>query len=213
MIVSPSILSADFLNLERDILQLEQAGADLIHIDIMDGVFVYNITWGPSTIKAVRKITNLPLEVHLMIDKPERLIDSYLSTDADFFIIHPESTQFLRKTLLAIKNAGKKAGIGLKVETSVDSILHCLDLVDIVLFVTCDEGFGGQSFQPFALQKIAKVARWRQEFELDFHIEVDGGINDRTAKQCKEVGANIAVTGSFVFKDDMKSAIRLLKDL
>ncbi|WP_153720927.1 ribulose-phosphate 3-epimerase [Sporosarcina cascadiensis] len=213
MIVSASILSADFLNLERDIRLLEEKGTEFIHIDIMDGRFVTNITWGPATVKAIRKITELPIEVHLMIAEPERSIKNYLDSEADFFVIHPESTQFLRKTLLEIKNAGKKAGIALKLETPVDTIRHCLDVVDLVLFVTCDEGFGGQSFHPLSLEKIAEVAKWRKEYKLNFQIEVDGGINSETAAQCKAAGADIAVSGSFIFRDDIQEAIERLKSV
>src|SRR5699024_6558955 len=138
-----SILSADFLNLERDINRLEMAGTDLVHIDIMDGKFVKNITWGPSTIASIRQITSLPLDVHLMIDQPELMIDKYLKTKADIITIHPESTVYLRKLIKMIKNNGLKAGVALKLETPIQSIENCLDLLDVVLFLTCDEGFGG----------------------------------------------------------------------
>lgn len=213
MLVSPSILSANFLNLERDVQRLESAGADLIHIDIMDGVFVANTTWGPTTISAIRKITSLPLDVHLMIDKPERLIDDYLKTKADIIIIHPESTMFLRKNLLKIKNYGAKAGVALKLETPTHIIKNCLDLVNTVLFLTCDEGFGGQAFHPLSLKKITQVAKWRSEQNLNFKIEVDGGINSKTGKLCKEAGADILVAGSYVFKQEMKTAIAQLKNV
>ncbi|WP_328591068.1 ribulose-phosphate 3-epimerase [Siminovitchia fortis] len=211
LIVSPSILSADFLNLERDIRNLEAAGADAIHIDIMDGVFVAGVTWGPPTVKAIRQITSLPLDVHLMIDQPERLIEAYLDTGAGQITIHPESTVFLRKTLRTIKHHGTKVGVAIKLETPVQVIEHCLDLADTVLLLTCDEGFGGQSFQPLALQKISTIAEWRSKHQLLFKIAVDGGVQPETGKLCKEAGADILIAGSYVFNEEMEAAIRTLK--
>ncbi|MFD1414442.1 ribulose-phosphate 3-epimerase [Oceanobacillus jeddahense] len=214
MIVSPSILNADYLNLERDIKQLERAGADAIHIDIMDGRFVQNITWGPPTVSAIRKVTNLPLEVHLMIDKPEYNIKHYLEAGADIIIIHQESTIFLRKNLQAIKQAKVQAGVALKLETPVETIVHCLDLIDVVLLITCDEGFGGQVFHPQALYKISQIVKLREMRHLNFSIEVDGGIGIETGKQCKEAGAGRLVAGSFVFNHRKKNeAIQALKSL
>ncbi|MFC3780661.1 ribulose-phosphate 3-epimerase [Bacillus chungangensis] len=213
MIVSPSILSADFLNLERDIKRLESADANFIHIDIMDGVFVDNITWGPSTVSEIRKITSLTLDVHLMVNKPERIIDEYIKTKANIITIHPESTIFLRKTLLQIKNSGLKAGLALKLETPINAIENCLDLIDVVLLLTCDEGFGGMDFHPLSLEKISLLSKWRRDQGLDFKIEVDGGVNLETGKLCKEAGADILVSGSYIFKRDMKKAINLLKNV
>ncbi|MDQ0177281.1 ribulose-phosphate 3-epimerase [Bacillus chungangensis] len=213
VIVSPSILSADFLNLERDIKRLESADANFIHIDIMDGVFVDNITWGPSTVSEIRKITSLTLDVHLMVNKPERIIDEYIKTKANIITIHPESTIFLRKTLLQIKNSGLKAGLALKLETPINAIENCLDLIDVVLLLTCDEGFGGMDFHPLSLEKISLLSKWRRDQGLDFKIEVDGGVNLETGKLCKEAGADILVSGSYIFKRDMKKAINLLKNV
>jgi len=213
VLISSSILSADFLNLERDINRLEMAGTDLVHIDIMDGKFVKNITWGPSTIASIRQITSLPLDVHLMIDQPELMIDKYLKTKADIITIHPESTVYLRKLIKMIKNNGLKAGVALKLETPIQSIENCLDLLDVVLFLTCDEGFGGQTFNKLSLEKISQVAQWRQNKNFNFKIEVDGGICPKTGKMCKENGADILVAGSYIFRQDISTAISRLKEV
>lgn len=213
MILAPSILSADFLNLARDILDLQKAGADYIHIDIMDAVFTKYATWGPPTVKAIRKITNLTLDVHLMIDKPERIMDQYLASGADIITIHPEATNFLRRTLLNIRKAGKKAGVALKLESSTELIKNSLDLIDQVLLLCCDEGLGGEPFNALALNKIDQVVKMRQENNLDFKIEVDGGINYQTGRMCLDHGADILVSGSYIFKGGLEEKITELKAL
>lgn len=213
MIISPSILNADYLNLERDINLLDKSAADAIHIDIMDGRFVQSATWGPPTVSSIRNVTNLPLEVHLMINNPEYFVEQYVRTGVDTIIIHPESTVFLRNTLHFIKQSDLKVGVALKLETPVSTILHCLDLVDVILFITCDEGFGGQPFHSLALNKISQLAEIRQTNKQNFHIEVDGGIGLETGKQCKEAGADILVAGSFIFNQHMGKAIQALKRL
>lgn len=213
MFISPSILNADCLNLEREIKELEKAGADSIHIDVMDGRFVKYVTWGPSMISAIRKVTSLPLEVHLMIEEPEHSIKEYVGTGADTIMVHPESTKSLRRNLLQIKEANVKAGIALKLETPVEQVLHCLDLVDVVLLLTCDEGYGGQPFRMFAIDKISQVAEIRKRHRLDFPIIVDGGIGIETGKLCKEAGANVLVSGSYIFNHDKKAAIQALKNI
>jgi len=213
MFISPSILNADYVNLERDIKQLENAGADAIHIDIMDGRFVGATTWGAPTFSAIRKITSLPLEAHLMVVEPERSINEYVEAGADIIIIHPESTFFLRKSLLAIKKANKKAGIAFKLETPIDRIVHCLDLLDVVLLLTCDEGFGGQPFHTTALSKIEQLVKLREKHQLGYLIQIDGGINMETGKLCKEAGADILVAGSYIFNQDKSKAIDALKNI
>lgn len=213
MIISPSILNADYVNLENEINQLEKAGANAIHIDIMDGRFVQPITWGPTTVSAIEKVTSLPLEIHLMVDEPERNIEAYINAKPDSIMIHPESTVFLRKILLLIKQAGIRAGIALKLETPSDVILNCLDLLDVVLVVSCDEGFGGQPFHSLALDKISFLNKIRSDHQMNFAIEVDGGIDLKTAKQSKNAGADILVAGSYIFKNNKYEAIHALKNV
>jgi len=214
MIVSPSILSADHVNLERDVRELEKAGADNIHIDIMDGNFVKYMTWGASTVTGIKNITNLPLEIHLMIDRPEFKIHNFLNTEAHIIIIHPESTFFLRDNLLKIKKAGLNAGVALKLETPVKTIENCIELLDVVLIISCDEGFGGQAFNSLALDKILFLSKLRRQKNHSFYIEVDGGLDLTTVKQSYQAGADVFVLGSYIFKQsDKKNAIKSIKNM
>ncbi|HLR41745.1 MAG TPA: ribulose-phosphate 3-epimerase [Pseudogracilibacillus sp.] len=213
MLISPSILNADYLNLERDIKQLEIAGADSIHVDIMDGKFVKNITWGPPTVAAMKQITSLPIDVHLMVCEPELNIEDYIRQDVSSIFIHPESTIFLRKNLLAIKEAGLKSGVALKLETPTDQIIYCLELVDVVLLLSCDEGFGGGSFQNFVIDKVSALKTMRTQYGLNYKIMMDGGINLETGKLSKNAGADILVAGSYILNADKKIAIENLKNL
>lgn len=213
MLISPSILNADYLNLERDIKKLEKAGADSIHVDIMDGRFVKNITWGPPTVAAIKKSTSLPIDIHLMVHEPELTLTDYTNQNVSTIFIHPESTVFLRKNILTIKEYGLRAGVALKLETPIDQIIYCLELVDVVLLLSCDEGFGGGAFQPIVLEKVSALNDLRTQKDLDYKIMLDGGINLETGKQSGKAGADILVAGSYVLNNDIKTAITNLKSL
>lgn len=207
--VAPSILSADFANLEKEIQAVTQAGADWIHVDVMDGHFVPNITIGIPVIKSIKKVSPLPLDVHLMIDEPERYIEDFIKAGSDYLTIHIEATKDPVKSLQRIRELGAKAGITLRPGTSLDLVLPVLPLCDLVLVMTVEPGFGGQSFMA---DQIAKISRLRQEInskQLSCLIEVDGGINAETAKLCHE--ADVFVAGSYVFGRDYKAAIASLK--
>lgn len=208
-LVAPSILSADFANLEKEIKAVAEAGADWIHVDVMDGQFVPNITIGIPVVKSLKKVSPIPLDVHLMIEKPERFVEAFIKAGSDYLTIHVESTEKPAEVLQKIRQLGSKAGITLRPGTPVETILPLLNLCDLVLVMTVEPGFGGQSFMA---DQIAKISRLRQEIDqrnLKCLIEVDGGINEQTAKQCHE--ADVFVAGSYVFGRDYKSAISSLK--
>ena len=210
IIVSPSILSADFANLERDIKAVENAGADWIHVDVMDGHFVPNITIGVPVVKSIRKITKLPLDVHLMIENPEKYVEPFVKAGADIITFHYEAAgEKSREILKMIKSFGVKAGISIKPKTSPDKIFNLLTTADMVLVMTVEPGFGGQSFMPDCAEKIPYIKRNSPQNMI---IQVDGGINAETAKVCTSVGANSLVAGSYVYKsDDIKTAIDSLR--
>ncbi|WP_314065120.1 ribulose-phosphate 3-epimerase [uncultured Vagococcus sp.] len=213
MKIAPSILSADFANLERDIVLVEKAGADYIHVDVMDGQFVPNITLGPNVVSAIRPVTKLPLDVHLMIMNPERYVDDFAKAGADFIVVHQESTLHLHRVLQMIRNAGVKAGVVINPATPVSAIKEVLPMVDLVLVMTVNPGFGGQAFIPECLSKIKELADLRKELELSYEIEVDGGVAPETAKLCAEAGADVFVAGSYVYNSDSpKDRIQALRD-
>ena len=212
--ISPSILSADFSQLGKEIKKLEEGGADLIHVDVMDGHFVPNLTIGPPVIKALRNYTKLPFDVHLMISPVHKYIEAYSDAGADIITIHPEATDDLKLSIKRIKELKKKVGVSLNPETKIDTILGDLEQIDSVLIMSVNPGFGGQKFMPEVLIKIKKLKKIQIERNLDFDIEIDGGINFDNSKIAIEAGANILVSGTTIFKSnngDIKKNIELLK--
>lgn len=207
-IVAPSLLSADFANLQSEIKKVTDAGADWLHVDVMDGQFVKNITIGPPVVSSIKKVSRIPLDVHLMIVNPENYIHDFVKAGADIVTIHQESTENPAHVLKEIRRLGAKPGITLRPGTDVKKIEPYLDLVELVLIMTVEPGFGGQSFLKDQVDKIKFV---RSRVKSDVHVEVDGGINDETSKICREAGANVMVAGSYVFKGDYKKAIESLR--
>ena len=212
--ISPSILSADFSQLGNEIKRLEEGGADMIHVDVMDGHFVPNLTIGPPVIKALRNHCSLKFDVHLMISPVHKYIDAYADAGADIITIHPEATEDLEKSILRIKELKKKVGVSLNPETKIDLILDHLDKIDLVLIMSVNPGFGGQKFMPEVLSKIKELKKIQLEKNIDFDVEIDGGINFENYKLAIEAGANILVSGTTIFKSnngDIKKNIDLLK--
>lgn len=199
MKLAPSILSADFANLQRDIELVEKLGADYIHVDVMDGQFVPNITLGPNVVSAIRPVTKLPLDVHLMIVNPENYIEDFAKAGSDIITVHAEATAHIHRAVQMIKGLGVKAGVVINPGTPVSAIQHVLDMVDQVLIMTVNPGFGGQTFIEDSLNKIAEVAAIRAAKNFSFDIEVDGGVNPEIAARCKEAGANVFVAGSYIY--------------
>jgi len=212
--ISPSILSADFSQLGKEIKRLEEGGADMIHVDVMDGHFVPNLTIGPPVIKALRKHCSLKFDVHLMISPVHKYIEAYADAGADIITVHPEATDNLEASINKIKDLKKKVGVSLNPETSIDLIKNLLNKIDLVLIMSVNPGFGGQKFMPEVLEKIKELKKIREIEKLNFDIEIDGGINFDNCKIAIEAGANILVSGTTVFKSndgDIKKNINLLK--
>jgi len=212
--ISPSILSADFSKLSSEIQNLEKAGADLIHIDVMDGHFVPNITIGPEVINKLRKCTSLPFDVHLMISPVHNFIKNFAEAGADIITIHPEATENLISSVKKIKSYNKKAGVSLNPETSINKVLPVLNLIDLVLIMSVNPGFGGQKFMKETLVKVKSLRKEIDSKKLKTLIEIDGGINFETSKMAKEAGVDILVSGTTIFKENggnLKKNIQLLK--
>ena len=212
--ISPSILSADFSKLGSEIKDLEKAGADLIHIDVMDGHFVPNITIGPEIIKRLRKYTSLPFDVHLMISPVHDFIKNFADAGADIITIHPEATTDLINSIKKIKSYNKKVGISLNPETSVDKVLFVLNIIDLVLVMSVNPGFGGQKFIKNTLDKVKLLRKEIDEKKLKIQIEIDGGINFENSKKAIKAGVNILVSGTTIFKENggnLKKNIQLLR--
>ena len=214
--ISPSILSADFSQLGNEIKKLEEGGADMVHVDVMDGHYVPNLTIGPPVIKALRKHTKLLFDVHLMISPVHKYIEDFANAGADIITIHPEATNNLQDSIKKIKEFNKKVGVSLNPESKLELIENSLDQIDLVLIMSVNPGFGGQKFIPEVLEKVKKLKQLRTDGKLNFDIEIDGGINFENSKSAIEAGVDILVSGTTIFKSnngDIKKNIDLLKSI
>jgi ribulose-phosphate 3-epimerase len=210
--IAPSILSADFSKLGEEIIAVEKGGADYIHVDVMDGHFVPNITIGPLIVEAIRPVTKLPLDVHLMIENPDQYIEAFAKAGADYITVHVETCRHLHRTIQNIKSFGVKAGVVLNPATPVDSIQHIINDIDMVLLMSVNPGFGGQKFIPEVLPKIKQVKEMAEAKGADLEIEIDGGVNPETAKLCIEAGATVLVAGSAIYNQhDYAQAISQIR--
>ena len=207
--IAPSILSANFAQLGAEVKEVEQAGASVIHIDVMDGHFVPNITMGPIVVEALRPITKLPLDVHLMIENPDNYIEQFAKAGADWISVHVEACRHLHRTIQLIRSFGVKPGVVLNPHTPIESIQHILEDIDFVLFMTVNPGFGGQKFISSVVPKIESLSKIIKERDLNIEIEIDGGINAETIIPCAQAGANIFVAGSAIYnKEDRAQALK-----
>lgn len=208
--IAPSILAADYAQFGAELQRIDETASEYVHIDIMDGQFVPNISFGADVVASMRKHSKLVFDVHLMVVNPERYVDAYAQAGADIMTIHAESTLHIHGALQKIKQAGMKAGVAINPGTPVEALIPILTLVDQVLIMTVNPGFGGQAFIPETMPKIERLVNLRQELGLSFDIEVDGGIDNLTIKQAKAAGANVFVAGSYVFKGDLVERVNSL---